>query len=190
MQQNPPNAGVCARKTTQFSTAGCAHGAQVSKVKRRGLCMSVGMNSAVYMLTHVCMHANAPPPSPHQQLSLPRDHKRAVRTPQKKNNFRKLLPPPPWFNPTFSHLDHHFAPPEELVHLLRDLIVAGGGLVGVALPRLVLLELQVGHGSVDATDLPVRPPLHAVTAAQPLQSRHRYVHCLDKERDAKERERD
>lgn len=89
-----------------------------------------------------------------------------------------------------NHLDHHFAPSEKLLHLLGDLVVACVGFVAIVSSRLVLLELQVCHGSINAADLPVRPALHPVTPAQPLKSRHRYVHRLtDKTRQTKKNEK-
>lgn len=76
-------------------------------------------------------------------------------------------------------LDHHLPPAEELLHLFRDLVVAADGILAVAAPaRLVLLELQMRHGSVDAANLTVRPALHTVAAAEALQSRDRNGHRL------------
>lgn len=37
----------------------------------------------------------------------------------------------------------------------------------------------MGHGTVDAANLTVRPPLDPVSPAEPLQRRDRNVHCLD-----------
>lgn len=80
--------------------------------------------------------------------------------------------------PQRAHLYHDLSPPKELLHLVRymRILALSAGLHGP--PILVLLELQVVQGSVDAADLSVGPTLHSMTTAQPFQSRHGDAHGL------------
>ena len=70
-----------------------------------------------------------------------------------------------------THLDDDFSASVQLAQLVGDgpVVSVAGGLV---------LVLEIIERSVYAAYLAVRPPLHAVSAAQALERSHRYMHRL------------
>lgn len=79
------------------------------------------------------------------------------------------------------HLYHDVSPAKQFLHLACYLGISSFAVVCAQnLGLVLLLKLQVRHGSVDATDLPVWPAPHSMPTAQPFQSRDRDVHGLVK----------